>query len=253
MWQDISYWTLALCIIAAFLAGFVDAVAGGGGLIQLPVLLLAFPQQALATVSGTNKMISIVGTTVAARTYAKRIPVNRKFVAAMALCAFAGSAGGAALVTKIDRETFEPILLVVLIVVAIVTLRRRELGSVSQRAHRGVGSASMYGFGIGFYDGIMGPGTGMFLVFGLIAYIGMDFLTSSAMAKFVNVATNAAALFIFIPTNHILWPIAAFMAPANLIGGWIGARTALNRGSAFVRIVFLVMMGLMIIRLVMSL
>lgn len=253
MWQDISYWTLALCIGVAFLAGFVDAVAGGGGLIQLPVLLLVFPQHPLATVSGTNKAISIVGTTAAARTYAKKIPLNPTFVASIATCAFIGSAGGAALVTKISREAFEPILLAILIGVAIVTVLRRDFGATSRQSFRGIGAASAYGLGLGFYDGIMGPGTGMFLVFGLIAYIGMDFLTSSAVAKFVNVATNAAALFVFIPTHHVMWPIAASMAPANLLGGMVGARTALNRGSAFVRIVFIVMVGLMIIRLVMSL
>ena len=253
MWQDISYWTIALCIGAAFLAGFVDAVAGGGGLIQLPILLMAFPQHPLATVSGTNKAISIVGTTAAARTYAKQITVNPKFVASMASCAFAGSAGGAALVTRISRDKFEPFLLVLLIVVAVVTVLRRDFGSATRQSSRGIGSASVYGLGIGFYDGILGPGTGMFLVFGLIAYIGMDFLTSSAVAKFVNVATNAAALVVFIPTHHIMWPIAAALAPANLLGGLVGARTALNRGSAFVRLVFLVMMGLMIVRLVIAL
>lgn len=253
MWHDISLWTLAICIAAAFLAGFVDAVAGGGGLIQLPIMLLAFPQQSLATVSGTNKSISIVGTTAAARTYAKRISFNPQFVGTMAVFAFAGSACGAALVTKVSRQAFEPILLGMLIAVAIFTLVRPDFGSVLRPEPRGPLAASMLGAGIGFYDGIMGPGTGMFLVFGLIAYIGLDFLTSSASAKFVNVATNAAALVVFIPTNHVMWAITAAMAPANLLGGLIGAKTALNRGSAFVRIVFLVMVGLMIVRLVTSL
>ena len=253
MWHDISTWTLVICIGVAFLAGFVDAVAGGGGLIQLPVMLLAFPNQSLATVSGTNKSISIVGTTAAARTYAKQIPFNPKFVVPMAASAFAGSAGGAALVTRISRAAFEPIILGMLIAVVIVTLFRPDFGNVTRPQPRGPVSASVVGAGIGFYDGIMGPGTGMFLVFSLIAYIGLDFLTSSATAKFVNVATNAAALVVFIPTNHVMWAITAVMAPANLLGGLVGARTALNRGSAFVRIVFLVMVGLMIARLVTSL
>lgn len=252
MWHDVSMWTLAICIAAAFLAGFVDAVAGGGGLIQLPVMLLAFPHESLATVSGTNKSISIVGTTAAARTYAKRIAFNPKFVATMAFFAFLGSASGAALVTKVSRQAFEPILLSMLIAVAVFTLFRPDFGNVPRHDSRGLVAASTYGAGIGFYDGIMGPGTGMFLVFGLIAYIGLDFLTSSAVAKFVNVATNAAALVVFIPTNHIMWAITLSMAPANLIGGLIGARTALNRGSTFVRLVFLVMVGLMILRLVTS-
>lgn len=253
MWHDISLWTLGICIFAAFLAGFVDAVAGGGGLIQLPIMLMAFPTQPLATVSGTNKSISIVGTAAAARTYAKSISFNPRFVAAMALAAFAGSAGGAALVTRVSRDVFEPILLAILIVVALFTLFRRDFGNTPRLEQRGVVAASGYGAAIGFYDGIMGPGTGMFLVFGLIAYIGLDFLASSATAKFVNVATNAAALVVFIPTHHVMWGITAAMAPANLIGGLVGAKTALNRGSAFVRLVFLGMVALMIVRLVVSL
>lgn len=253
MWHDVSLWTLAICIVAAFLAGFVDAVAGGGGLIQLPVMLIAFPNQSLATVSGTNKSISIVGTTAAAKTYSSRIRFNTRFIFLMALSAFMGSALGAAFVTKISRAAFEPILLLVLIGVALFTLFRPDFGKVSRPKPRGALAASVYGLAIGFYDGIMGPGTGMFLVLGLVAFIGLDFLTSSATAKFVNVATNAAALFIFIPTNHVMWSITAAMAPANLLGGLFGARTALNRGSAFVRAIFLIMVGLMIIRLVISL
>lgn len=250
--QELALSALALCVIAAFLAGYVDAVAGGGGLIQLPVLLFVFPSEALATISGTNKSASIVGTSGAAATYARRMPVDKKILFPMALCAFAGSALGASLVTQVSRKWFEPVVLLVLIGVTIFTLIRPDFGAIEVAAKRGRIAASLLALGIGFYDGIMGPGTGMFLVLGLISVVGCSFLTSSALAKFVNVATNLAALMVFIPTGHVMWAVTACMAPANLIGGLLGARTALSRGSAFVRGVFLVMIAILILRLVIS-
>ena len=251
--HDISTWALVTCVAVAFVAGFVDAVAGGGGLIQLPVLLALFPGWSLATVSGTNKSVSIVGTSGAAATYARRTPVLRPAVLLMAALAFAGSAAGAALVTRVDRALFEPVILGLLILVTLITLARPTLGTHPATRERGPWSAGLLGLVIGFYDGIMGPGTGMFLVVGLVAWIGHTFLTASATAKFVNVATNLAALVVFVPTHHVAWSLAATMAPSNLLGGWFGARTALRRGSAFVRIIFLLVMTLMIVRLVMSL
>jgi uncharacterized membrane protein YfcA len=113
--------------------------------------------------------------------------------------------------------------------------------------------APILGLVIGFYDGLIGPGTGMFLVFGLVSLLGHSFLAASATAKFVNVATNLAALAIFIPSGHVLWLVAALMAPANLLGGFLGARTALDKGSAFVRLVFLAMLGILVARLIAAL
>jgi uncharacterized membrane protein YfcA len=112
--------------------------------------------------------------------------------------------------------------------------------------------APLIGLVIGFYDGLIGPGTGMFLLFSLVSFIGTSFLGASAIAKFVNVATNLAALIIFIPGGHIIWAIAALMAPANLIGGYLGARTALDRGSSFVRVVFITMIAALVIRLIVT-
>lgn len=252
MSQEIALSVIAICVVAAFLAGFVDAVAGGGGLIQLPVLLLVFPNAALASLAGTNKSASIVGTTGAAATYARKMPIDRKLLAPMATAAFVGSAGGAALVTRVSRVWFEPVILVVLIAITIFTLLRPDVGAIDVAQPRGPLASTALAFAIGFYDGIMGPGTGMFLVLGLVAYVGCSFLTASALAKFVNVATNLAALVVFIPIGHVMWAVTAFMAPANLLGGLVGARTALNRGSAFVRAIFLTMIAVLIIRLVIS-
>ena len=252
MLHDVGLATLIVCIAAAFLAGFVDAVAGGGGLIQLPVLLSVFPHLPLATVSGTNKSVSVIGTAGAATTYARRMRLPMRMVGPMAIAAFAGSACGAALITHVDRSAFEPIIVVLLIGVTIVTITRPELGRTPREQQRGPIAASALGAGIGFYDGIMGPGTGMFLVMGLVAYVGSSFLASSAMAKFVNVATNLAALAVFVPSHNVVWAVTLAMAPANLLGGLVGAHTALNRGSAFVRLVFLGMIALLVVRLISS-
>jgi uncharacterized membrane protein YfcA len=247
---DVTIWIVLICVLAAFLAGFVDAVAGGGGLIQLPVLLWTFPSAPLASILGTNKAISIVGTSTAANTYRKRIQVTAKQLIPMMSAAFVGSLCGAILATNVSREIFEPIILVILIAVGSFTISRPDFGKLE--THRDVSPAlvPLIGLVIGFYDGLIGPGTGMFLLFSLVSFVGTSFLGASAIAKFVNVATNLAALIIFIPGGHVMWLIAALMAPANLIGGYLGARTALDRGSSFVRMIFLTMLVALVVRLI---
>lgn len=247
---EITMWTLVICVVAAFVAGFVDAVAGGGGLIQLPVLLWSFPVAPLASVLGTNKAVSVVGTSAAAATYRRKIEINTRLLVPMMAAAFGGSLVGALLATRVEREWFEPIILTVLIFVGVATIMRPEFGKheVSIQS-RSPFVAPLLGLGIGFYDGLIGPGTGMFLVFGLVTLLGNSFLSASALAKFVNIATNLAALAIFIPGGHVLWLVAALMAPANLLGGYVGAHTALNRGSVFVRVIFLVMLAVLVARL----
>ena len=247
---DISIWILLICVVAAFLAGFVDAVAGGGGLIQLPLLLWTFPTAPLASILGTNKAVSIVGTSTAANTYRKQIQVNAKQLVPMMSAAFVGSLFGALLATSVSREVFEPIILVILIAVGSFTMLRPDFGKIETTRDVSPVVAPLIGLVIGFYDGLIGPGTGMFLLFSLVSFVGTNFLGASAIAKFVNVATNLAALIIFVPGGHVIWLVAALMAPANLIGGYLGARTALDRGSSFVRLVFLAMLVALTVRLV---
>ena len=251
---EITLWTLAICVLAAFVAGFVDAVAGGGGLIQLPILMWAFPVAPIASILGPNKAVSVVGTSSAALTYRKQIKIKSQVLVPMVIAAFAGSFLGALLATKVEREWFEPIILTILICVGLFTILRPDFGKheITARVTSPV-VAPVLGLVIGFYDGLIGPGTGMFLVFGLVSLLGYSFLAASATAKFVNVATNLAALAIFIPSGHVLWLVAALMAPANLLGGFLGARTALDKGSAFVRLVFLAMLGILVARLIAAL
>lgn len=250
---EISIWLVVICVAAAFLAGFVDAVAGGGGLIQLPVLLWTFPSAPLASILGTNKAVSIVGTSAAANTYRQRIKINANLLAPMLVAAFIGSLGGALLATNVSREVFEPVILVILIAVGTFTLLRPDFGILETERSPSPIFTPLIGLVIGFYDGLIGPGTGMFLLFSLVSFAGTSFLGASAIAKFVNVATNLAALIIFIPGGHVIWVVAALMAPANLIGGFLGARTALDRGSSFVRMIFLTMLAALVLRLITTL
>jgi uncharacterized membrane protein YfcA len=243
-------------LAAALLAGWVDAVSGGGGLVQLPALLVALPDEDPATVLGTNKASSIVGTSAAALTYGRAAVTDLATAVPMALAAFAGSALGAALATSVPVGVFKPAALVLLIVVGAWTLLRPDLGSTQDlrwhgteaHARHGVAAVAL-GLVIGAYDGVFGPGTGSFLVFALVGLLGYSFLNASAIAKVVNVATNLAALIVFGLGGHVLWALGLAMGAANLVGGVVGARTAVRRGSGFVRVVFLVVVGVLLVRL----
>ena len=242
---------LVLCAFA-FLAGALDAVVGGGGLVQLPALLVVLPQAPVVSLLGTNKLASVVGTGSAAVTYSRRVLVDRRTAAWMAGTAFLGSLGGAFGATQIGGDVLRPVVLVALVAVLGYTLRSPSLGEVEElrlaaRAQRVV--AVVGGALIGFYDGFLGPGTGSFLVFLLVGAVGLSFLHASATAKVVNTATNLAALGLFALGGHVLWVLGGAMAAANLAGSQVGARLAIRRGSAWVRRVFVVVVSALILRL----
>ena len=242
---------LLLCLFA-LLAGALDAIVGGGGLVQLPALLVVLPQVPVVALLGTNKLASVVGTASAAVTYNRRTAVDRRTAAVMAVAAFVGAGAGALLATSVDGDVLEPVVLVALLGVLVHTIRTPALGEVerlrlrpgSQRAVAVVGGA-----GIGFYDGLVGPGTGSFLVFLLVGAVGLSFLHASATAKVVNTLTNLSALLLFAAGGHVLWVLGAAMAVANLLGSQLGTRLALRRGSAWVRRVFVVVVSALVLRL----
>lgn len=242
---------LVLCVFA-FLAGGLDAVVGGGGLVQLPALLVVLPQAPVVALLGTNKLASVVGTASAAVAYNRRISVDRRTAAWMAGAALVGSAGGALLATRVGSEVLKPVVLLALVAVLAYTLRSPSLGEVEQlrlRAHAQRATAVVGGALIGFYDGFVGPGTGSFLVFLLVGAVGLSFLHASATAKVVNTATNLSALALFAAGGHVLWVLGAAMAASNLAGSQVGARLAIRRGSAWVRRVFLVVVSALVLRL----
>ena len=237
---------LLLLALAGLAAGFVDAVVGGGGLIQLPALVVGLPTAAPVQVLATNKLASVCGTTVSSVTYYRRVrPDPRTFVPLMVL-AFVGSMAGAAVASNIPKAAFEPIILVVLVVVGGYVLVRPELGELTElrfSGHRHTLTAMGAGLVIGFYDGALGPGTGSFFVITLVGLLGYSFLEASAKARIANWATNLAALVVFVPQGVVLWRIGLVMGAANLLGGYLGARTAVARGARFVRIFFIVVVA----------
>jgi len=237
--------------IASCFAGFVDAMAGGGGLIQLPALLVGLPNKDLPLILGTNKVPSIFGTAAAARNYFKNIKPDIPLTITMMVPAFAGSMAGAALAATIPKEFFKPFLVFLLLVVAIYTWRKPEMGmneNLKYTNRKRLVIVAVIGLLIGFYDGIFGPGTGTFLVFFLVSAIGFAFLKASATAKLVNIATNAGAILSFQLTGHIWWQLGLLLAFANVTGAIIGSRLAIRGGSPLVRKVFLAVTFLLIAR-----
>ena len=243
--------TIALLVLAAFAAGWIDAVVGGGGLIQLPALLLV-PQVAPVQALATNKLASIAGTATSSLTYYRRVKPDLRTALPMAGLALAGSFGGAAVATVLPTEVFKPIIVVALAAVAVFVAVRPKLGAATSlrfTGRRHLVVACALGIVIGFYDGMLGPGTGAFLVISLVSVVGYDFIASSAKAKIVNFATNLGALALFVPTGAVVWGLGLCLAAANVAGSYLGSRTAIAKGTGFVRVVFLVVAGALIVKL----
>lgn len=244
--------TTTLLLLAAFSAGLLDAIAGGGGLIQLPSLLAAFPQKEAVDLLGTNKVAANMGTTAAAINYQRSIRSSGKMLIALAIPAFIGSALGALLATSIPTSAFKPIILVILIFVVIYTWRKPQMGAIESFKHHPrlrTQIGALCACVIGFYDGLIGPGTGSFLVLAFVAILGYAFLQASAMAKVVNIFTNLGAIVIFGMSGVIMWGLGLMMGVANIAGGLIGSRIALKGGSQLVRKVFLVVTSLLILKI----
>jgi len=242
---------LIFLALASGFAGFVDAMAGGGGLIQLPALLIGLPNKELPLILGTNKVPSIFGTTAAVRNYFKNIKPDIPLTISMMGPAFIGSITGAAFAATIPKDFFKPFIVFLLITVAIYTWRKPALGmneNLKFTHKKRLLFVALIGLLIGFYDGIFGPGTGTFLVFFLVSGIGYAFLKASATAKLVNIATNAGAILSFQLTGHIWWQLGLLLAFANVAGAVIGSRLAIKGGSPLVRKVFLAVIFLLIAR-----
>ncbi len=243
-----DFWILG---IAALFAGMIDAVVGGGGLIQIPALFSTLPTVAPATLLGTSKLAGVWGTTVAAVTFARRVKVQWTTATPAAVAAFACSFMGAYSVTRIPPDFLRQLLPFILIAVAIYTFKRKDFGSVHAPAYIGLKErllAVAAGGAIGFYDGFFGPGTGSFLVFVFVRFFGFDFLGASAVAKVVNVACNVAALLWFGYSSNVLIQIGLMMAVCNIVGSVIGSRLALRHGSGFVRKIFLWVVSALILK-----
>jgi uncharacterized membrane protein YfcA len=246
---------LALLCFFAFLAGFVDSVVGGGGLIQLPALLLLLPGGIAAqmqTVLGINKVASICGTAMATVQYAQRVRLNWFMLRPAAATALIFAALGVFTVLRIHKDVLRPLVFGLLVAVTIYTFLRRDFGDRHEprfvARHEWL-IAVLVGAVIGFYDGFFGPGTGSFLTFIFIGWFGFDFLNAAASTKVINFSTNLAAVTYFAATGHVAWKFALPMGACNLIGAVFGTRMAILKGNRFVRNFFLVVALAMIVRL----
>jgi len=242
---------LLVVSLASLLAGLVDSIVGGGGLILIPAMFATFPSAAPVNLLGTNKCASVWGTAFATMQYSRRVQMQWHALVPAALAGAIGSWSGAWSVQWIDPSIFRKALPFMLFVLLAYTLAKKELGR--HHAPRFTGrpaavAAAGIGLVIGFYDGFFGPGTGSFLVFAFVRLMGYDFLNASASAKLINTATNFSALVLFAIQGHVWWHLAVVMALANIVGSLIGTRLALKHGAGFVRIVFIVVVSALIVK-----
>ena len=240
-----------LMALAAALAGFIDAISGGGGLVLVPALFAVFPTAAPATLFGTNKGAAVWGTGWAAWQYARRVELPWATLVPATAAALVGAFVGAWAVTLVSPDGFRRALPFVLGAVLLYTLARKDLGRTHAPRHRPRAQAALacaIGAAIGFYDGFFGPGTGSFFVFLFVRVLGFDFLHASASAKLLNTGTNAAALLLFGLKGHVWWHLALVMAVANVAGSFLGTRLALRHGAGFVRAVFVVVVAALILK-----
>jgi uncharacterized membrane protein YfcA len=242
---------LSLLCLAAFAAGFIDAVVGGGGLIQIPAMLVLMPGIPVATAIATTKIPSFCGTSIAAAQFSRRVQLNYKHLALMGLLASMAAFSGSKLLTVVSSDFMKPLLLFVLTGVAIYIYCQKDFGVHSEKEHTETQHLIfivLISLVMGFYDGFIGPGSGSFLILAFITLLGFDFLKASATAKFVNLSTNIGSIILFSMSGKIIYSIALPMAACNAAGGFLGARLAILRGNKFIRIFFLSVVILIIIR-----
>lgn len=237
-----TYIIMLLCI-ASFFAGFVDAIVGGGGLIQTPVALILLPNISVSSIIGSLKIPAFSGTSFAARQYLKKVDMDWKLLSIMAITAFGVAFLGSNLLTKVSNDFMKPLLFAILILIAIYTFMKKDFGQhqiKDMTKNKKLFLAISISICVGFYDGFIGPGTGSFFVLAFVSFLGFDFLHASANAKMVNLATNFGSICLFVLKGKIIWAIAIPMAFCNAFGGWVGAKLAIKKGNEFIRIFFLI-------------
>ena len=247
---------VAVLCVFAFFAGLVDAVAGGGGLIQVPALFAVFPSLPPAVLLGTNKFSAITGTTIATLRYGWSVSIQWRSVLPAAGVAGLGAVAGAKTVTLIDPTLLRPLLLLLLGAMAMYTLARPKFGDRDgAAAPLRQGGGAFYGVTavFGFYDGFFGPGAGSVLMFVLVRLFGRDFLSAAATTKVLNLASNFGALILFMRTGNVFYAVALPMAAFNVAGGFLGAHLAVRRGSRFIRTVFLMVVVALIVKVLFDL
>lgn len=237
--------------IVAFCAGFIDAIAGGGGLIQTPLGLALLPQIPVSTVIGTLKIPAFSGTAIAVRQYLKQTKINWMYFALLALISFGSAFAGSYVLTIVNNDFMKPLLFIILIALWIFTYIKKDF---SRKAITNITDRQKYIWGViisvvvGFYDGFIGPATGTFFIMGFVFLIGFDFFKASAYAKLINLVTNFGSICLFLLKGAIIWKVAIPMAVCNGLGGYFGAKMAILKGQVWVRYIFLFIMFIAICR-----
>jgi uncharacterized membrane protein YfcA len=246
---DTTLWLLTA--LAGFAAGLIDSIVGGGGLVLTPAMLNLHPQLHILQAIGTQRTSSIMGTSVAAWNYLRRIKVERRILVPACIAALSASAVGVQLAKRIDGEVLKWTVLAVCVVLAIYTVFRKDLGLHEDRRfhpkHETMAAVAI-GAATGFYNGLIGPGTGTIMVFAFVSFLGLDFLKSSAVSKTTNVAADLSSWTVLALGGFVLWTLAIPLIIGNMIGSYIGSHMAIKRGQGFVRAVFLVIVLALIAR-----
>ncbi len=249
--MEIESYILILLCIASFVAGFVDAIVGGGGLIQTPVALIALPNLSVASIIGTLKIPGFSGTSIATIQYLKKVKVDWKLFGVMAIVSFVFAFIGSSLLNVMQNDFMKPVLFIILVLLLVYTYVKKDFGQLevsNLSTKRKYIYAVIICVFIGFYDGFIGPGTGSLLIMAFVAILGFDFLQASTNAKLVNLATNIGSITLFVIKGKIVWAIAIPMAVCNATGAFIGARLAISKGNGFIRVFFLIIVAVTLLR-----
>jgi uncharacterized protein len=246
---DIQLWLLTA--LAGFAAGLIDSIVGGGGLVLTPAMLNLHPGLHILQAIGTQRTSSIFGTGVAAWNYLRRVHVERRILIPACAAALTASAGGVQLAKRMDPDVLKWTVLVICVVLAIYTVLRKDLGLREARRfhpkHETIAAVSI-GAATGFYNGLIGPGTGTIMVFAFVSVLGLDFLKSSAVSKAANVSADLSSWTVLMLGGFVIWTLALPLIVGNMIGSYIGSHLAIKRGQGFVRAVFLVIVLSLIAR-----
>lgn len=237
-----------ILIVGAAVAGWIDAVIGGGGLVLIPLILAVMPQLAPVTALASNKLAAVTGTASAAFTLVRRVKPDKKLLVLYVLVAAVCSGAGALAASLIDKQIMRPLIIVLMLVVGLIVVFKPNFGTGESKALPTGWKrwAAIVAVGlIAAYDGIFGPGTGMFLIMAFTALLSQNFLSSAAMAKVVNTATNLGALIVFIIGGHMWWTLGLVLAVANVAGAQLGARTVLGGGTRLIRYALLTLVVVM--------
>jgi hypothetical protein len=249
--MEIETYILVILCVASFIAGFVDAIVGGGGLIQTPVALIVLPNLSVASIIGTLKIPGFSGTSVATIQYLRKVKVEWKLFGIMALFSFIFAYIGSSLLNVMQNNFMKPVLFTILVLLLVYTYVKKDFGQfqiTTLSTKRKYIYAILICVFIGFYDGFIGPGTGSLLIIAFVGILGFDFLQASTNAKLVNLATNIGSITLFVIKGKIVWAVAIPMAVCNATGAFIGARLAISKGNAFIRVFFLVIVAVTLIR-----